>query len=229
MKFTNLIICATVLTLTAFPADKTSAALLIGEDVLTLNVTFHTQEIDSSLSANLGGGPLQTGRYKIVETTLDTADVLNALAKDLGVTSNGVAGFPEGSYLVVTGISNTMVKSSSYGQTWDVSPYLQYSLGSDVVLLHGTIPPGPYPGGDVPIIPETFLVHVHFEDADHLADFTGIANSQPTGVDPSSETCLPSASGSGMLNGMPALITAQANLMFQPLQGPVKLAGFRSR
>jgi hypothetical protein len=63
----------------------------------------------------------------------------------------------------------------------------------------------------------TSLVHVHFEDADHVADFTGLANSQPTGPVPASVTSLPAASGSGMLIGKPALITAKATLKFVPL------------
>jgi hypothetical protein len=220
MKFIKFFICAIALTLAMFSANKASAFVLIGEDVLTLNITFHTQEIDTNHSAYPGL------KYQIVQTTLDTIDVLNALAKDLGVTSNGVAGFPEGSYLVVLGNSNTVVKSNS-GQTWDVSPYLQYSLASDVILLSGTVPAISPAGQAFAGISYTSLVHVHFEDADHVADFTGIAKSQPVGAAPDSVTCLSSASGSGMLNGTPALITAHANLKFQPLLGPVKLTGYR--
>jgi hypothetical protein len=206
MKLTKFLICATVLTLAMFSANKASALVLMGDDVLTLSVTFHTQEIDYGQSGI---------KYKIVDKTLNTIDVLNALAKDLGVTSNGVVGFPKGSYLVVAGDSNTVVKSQS-GQIWDVSPYLQYSLASDVVLGHGTAPPLS-PGGVVQGLSYTSLVHVHFEDADHVADFTGLANSQPTGPVPASVTSLPAASGSGMLNGKPALITAKATLKFVPL------------
>ena len=211
MKFTRFFVCVTALTLTMFSAGKASALVLMGDDVLTLSVTFHTQKIDTSHAAYPGV------KYKIVKTTLDTADVLNALAKDLGVTSNGVVGFPGGSYLVVAGNSNTVVKSVS-GQTWDVSSYLQYSLASDVVLQSGTVPPMSPVGQGFAGISYMSLVHVHFEDADYVADFTGIANSQPVNrVFPDSNTSLLSGSGSGMLNGKPALITAKADLKFQPL------------
>ena len=225
MKFNKFFICATVLTLAMFSADKASALMIMGDDVLTLSITFHTQEIDFGQSAIT---------YKIVEKTLNTIDVLNALAKDLGVTSNGVAGFPGGSYLVVTGDSNTVVKTGS-GQTWDVSPYLQYSLASDVVLGHGTAPLFTsniaFPSGPEPLVGVTYmsLVHIHFEDADHMADFTGFANSQPrTFPYPSSDT-ISSASGSGILNGMPALITAKAGLKFQPylMGGPLPVPNGR--
>ena len=208
IKFTKFFICATVLTLAVFSAGNASALVMMGEDVLTLSVTFHTQEIDVSHSA------YPVVKYKIVETTLDTTDVLNALAKDLRVTSKGVVGFPKGSYLVVA--SNILVKSSS-GQTWDVSSYLQYSVASDVVLQSGTVPPVSPVGQAMAGISYTFLAHVHFEDADHVADFTGFANSQPATWQYPSNTSISSASGSGMLDGKPALITAQANLKFQPL------------
>lgn len=217
--FTKLFFCATILTSAALSANKASALMIMGEDVLTLSITFHTQEIDNVQSGT---------RYKIVEKTLNTIDVLNALAKDLGVTSNGKFGFPKGSYLVLT--DKIYVKSTN-GQTWDVSAYLQYTLASDVVLGHGTAPQfisnvvSGRPGLELAGVSYTSLVHVHFEDADHLADFTGFANSQPVFWPSASNTGISSASGSGMLNGKPALITAQADLRFQssfsPLPGPI--------
>jgi hypothetical protein len=205
---TKLFFCAIILTSVVLAASQASA-VMITKDVLTLSITFHTQEIDRGPSAI---------KYKIVEKTLNTIDVLNALAKDLGVTNNnGGFGFPKGSYLQL--LDKIYVVSNS-GQMWDVSAYLQYTLASDVVLGHGKAPPFG-PGGDLTGISFTSLVHVHFEDADHVADFTGFAHSQPTTFQTSADTSISSASGSGMLDGKPALITAQARLKAVPLGGPV--------
>jgi hypothetical protein len=222
MKFIKFFTCATVLTLAIFSADKASALEIAGEDVLTLSITFHTQENDISHS------PYPVGKYKIVETTLNTTDVLNVLAKDLGVSSNGVVGFPKGSQLVVAGGNNAVVKSQS-GQTWDVSSYLQYSLASDVVLARGIVPSASPVGQETAGLSYMSLVHIHFEDADHVADFTGIANSQPVGAVPDYVTSLPAASGSGMLNGKAALITAKATLKFQQQLWPPPLYNLKSR
>jgi hypothetical protein len=206
LKTFTLISC---LTLTLLSANTASAALLMPRDELMLSITFHTQEIDN----------VQSGRrYKIVEITLNTIDVLNALAGDLGVTNNnGRLGFPKGSYLVLLGDKITVVSGSNPLVVWDVSAYLQYSLASDVVLGRG-ISPFITPGGDLEGISYTSLVHIHFEDADHVADFTGFANSQPATLQQGlgSDTVL-SASGSGMIDGKPALITAQANLKTAPM------------
>jgi hypothetical protein len=202
----RLFFCATILTSVALSADKASAVVFEQRDKLTLSITFHIQEIDNVQSGK---------RYKIVETTLNTIDVLNALAKDLGVTNNGVLGFPKGSYLVLLGDKITVVSGSNPLVVWDVSAYLQYSLASDVVLGRG-ISPFVTPGGDLESLSYTSLVHIHFEDADYVADFTGFANSQPATLQSLGSDTVLSASGSGMIDGKPALITAQANLKTAP-------------
>jgi hypothetical protein len=216
----NLFFCAAILTSVALSDNKASAASILTKDVLTLSITFHTQEIDNFKSGK---------RYKIVETTLNTIDVLNALAKDLGVTNNGVLGFPKGSFLWLSGDKITVVSGSDQVGAWDVSDYLQYSLASDVVLGRGTIPGAiPIGAGPQDYLSTISLVHVHFEDADYVAHFTGFANSQPATLRSPlsiSNTSISPASGSGMIDGKPALITAEANVESQPLTplGPITI------
>jgi hypothetical protein len=205
---------AAALTLAVFSANQAAAIAFLARDMLTLSITFHTQEIETD--------PIHSVvKYKIIETTFDTDDVLKALAEDLGITSHGRVGFPKGSYLL---LSDGIWVESLTGQTWDVSAYLQYSLASNVVLGRGT-PPQAIPNtvqSDLPAFPGlpgiayTSLVHIHFEDANHVADFTGIANTQGDTFISDGRTTISSASGSGMLHGMPALITAHAELTPAP-------------
>lgn len=211
---TKNLFCATAMTLTVLSANKAAAFVTLQEDMLTLNITFHTQVIEADTVHSVM-------KYRIVETPFDTADVLKALAEDLGVTDNGRPGFPKGSYLMLLG---KVYVQSKTGQTWDVSAYLQYSLAADVVLGHGTAPivyvtpnafPSSFPDPNFPYlfdITYTSLVHIHFEDARHLADFTGFANTQGQALLYGGHTDISSASGSGSLNGAPALITANAEL-----------------
>lgn len=211
---TKALFCTIAMTLTVLSASKAAAFVTLQEDMLTLSITFHTQEIKADTVHSVM-------KYRIIETTFDTADVLKALAEDLGVTDNGRPGFPKGSYLVLTG--KIYVKDKT-GQTWDVSAYLQYSLAADVVLGRGTAPIiYVTPNTTLSLFPDfsgiTYmsLVHIHFEDANHLADFTGFANTPGDTLQSDSHTDISSASGSGMLNGMPALITAHAELTTAPL------------
>jgi len=228
---------ATALTLTVLSASHAAAVLLAPGDKLTLNITFHTQAFDIDTTHSVVS-------FKIVDTTLDTADVLKILAEDLGVTSHGKVGFPPGSYLL---LSDGVQVQSLTGQTWDVSAYLQYSLAADIALARGTVPlfpptylgepaapfqtgalhqplpaarpllvqtnmPVPFPIIYPGELAYTSLVHIHFEDANHLADFTGFANTQGGSWDSAGTTSISSAAGSGNLDGKPALITAQAEL-----------------
>src|SRR5260221_4211563 len=123
MKITKVLFYALGLGLTVFAANNTEAASILGEYVLTLSGTYHTQ----GTITNESGGFLG---YKIDQTPFTTKDILNALAGDLGVTNNGKASFPAGSYLVLTAGGAT-VKNHN-GQSWDVSSYIQYSSASDV-------------------------------------------------------------------------------------------------
>jgi hypothetical protein len=212
---TRTLICALALTLTVFSANKAVAIVVMQRDMLTLSITFGTQKIETDSTHSV---------YKIVETTLDTADVLKLLAEDLDVTSNGKSEFPKGSYLLLT---DRIYVQSLTGQTWDVSAYLQYSLAANVVLGHGTTPlnqpiPQATPNNIQYVFPDlsgityTSLVHIHFEDANHVADFTGFANTQGASYESTGTTSISSASGSGMLDGMPALVTAHAELTDAP-------------
>jgi len=214
---TKILFCAAALGLTMLAASQAAAVVIEPRDKLTLSLTFHTQVVDVDTTHSVV-------KSKIVETTLDTADVLKILAKDLGVTSNGRLGFPQGSYLLL--MDGIHVQSPA-GQTWDVSAYLQYSLAADVVLVRGTTalnrampqgmpltlqPPRPLSGD----LTYTSLVHIHFEDANHVADCTGFATTQGASYTSVGTTSISLASGSGLLDGKPALITGHAELAPAP-------------
>ena len=76
-------------------------------------------------------------------------------------------------------------------------------------------------GAPDPNLKFTFLVHIHFEDANHLVDLTGFGTeAQNNSFDKPlflSETVISSASGSGMINGEGALITGHATIKSVPL------------
>jgi len=212
MKITKVLFYALGLGLTVFAANNTEAVSILAEDVLTLSGTYHTQ----GTITNESGGFLG---YKINQTPFTTKDILNALAGDLGVTNNGKASFPAGSYLVLTAGGAT-VKNHN-GQSWDVSSYIQYSSASDVSLTTG-IPAQTLPvGSPDPNLKFTYLAHFRFADANHLVDLTGFATeAQNNSFDkplPLSETVVSSASGSGMINGEGALITGRVTIKFEPL------------
>ena len=211
--FTRALFCALALTLTLFSAPKAAAVVVAQTNVLTLNITFYTQKIDTNTTHSVLD-------YKIVKTTLDTADMLKIMAEDLGVTNGGHVGFPKGSYFV---LSEGINVRSLTGQTWDVSNYLQYSLAANVGLGHGTTPliqGAPNNLQDVLSDPTgiiyTDLVHIHFEDANHLADFTGFATTRDGTLMVDGKTTMSPAPGSGTLDGMPALIAGAADLTSTP-------------
>jgi hypothetical protein len=212
MKFTKILFYAMGLGLTVFAANNTTAASILAEDVLTFSGTYHTQ----GTITNASGGFLG---YKINQTPFNTQDILNALARDLGVKNNGTASFPTGSYLAVA--ASTATVKNHNGQTWDVSSYIQYTSASDVTLTTG-IPASVLPvGSPDPNLKFTYLAHIHFEDADHLIDMTGFATESQTSTLekplPLSETVISSATGSGMINGAGALITGRAVIKSEPL------------
>jgi hypothetical protein len=222
MKITKVLFYAMGLGLAVFAANEATAASIVADDVLTFSGTYHTQ----GTITNESGGFLG---YKINQTPFTTKDILNALAGDLGVTNDGKASFPAGSYLMVTtGRTNgsfaypgsATVKNHN-GQSWDVSSYIQYSFASDVTLTTG-IPAAVLPvGSPDPNLKFTYLAHIRFEDANHLVDLTGFATeAQNNSFDkplPLSETVISSASGSGMINGEGALITGRATVKSEPL------------
>ncbi len=175
MKITKVLFYALGLGLTVFAANNAAAVSILSEDILTLSGTYHTQGTNTNRSGGFLG-------YKIDQTPFNTTDILDALAGDLGVKNNGKTGFPAGSYLVVTaGRTNgsfaypgsATVKNHN-GQAWDVSSYINCSFASEVTLTHG-IPAAVLPAGSPdPNLKFIFLVHIHFEDANHLVDVTGL-------------------------------------------------------
>jgi len=217
---------------TMLSVNKTAASEPVLADILTLKINFHTQttEFDRIHSVL---------KYKIAEATFDTDDVLKALAEDLQITDNGHPGFPKGSLLMLSGGGSKIYVKSNTGQAWDVSAYLQYSLASEAVLIRGTTPiyyyatayigagnsPTPFGATYASLnqagIIYTSLVHIHFEDSRYLADFTGFANTHGGFLPSAAFTEISCASGSGMLHGKPALITADAKLTQIPTLSPV--------
>jgi hypothetical protein len=100
-------------------------------------------------------------------------------------------------------------------------------LAANVVLCQGTTPliqvmpqgtPDNFPiiFFDLPGITYTSLVHIHFEDLNQVADFTGFAETQGAAWLTAGKTSISSATGSDTLDGKPALVTAQAELTAAP-------------
>ena len=201
------------LSLTAFSSAKAADIVAAQSVVFKLNITFYTQQMHTNTAHS-------SVDYKIAETTLDTADLLKIMAEDLGVTNNGAAGFPKDSYFA---LSDGIYVQSPAGQTWNVSAYLQYS-STNVVLSRGTatlysITPDnlELAAPEQSSVTYISLAHVHFEDAKHLADFTGFTSTRDGTLATAGKMNMPSAPGSGSLNGLPALIAGEAEFTAMPL------------
>ena len=233
MKITKVLFYAVALATATFAVNTVTAigVYIPGDNVLTLSGTYHTQGTITNEAGDFLG-------YRIVQTPFNTKNVLDALAADLGVTNNGKAGFPTGSFLAIvpdfttpfsTNHGSAMVKNHN-GQSWDVSSYIQYSFASEVILAHGKVSEFTLPAGGVdPAIKYTYLAHFRFEDANHLVDMTGFATESyvNAGLDQffPSETDVAFSSGSGMIDGKGALITGRAEIKFKPLFPPFPAKG----